>query len=786
MARPAPRTGRDVDSFLNSLREAQSGAGEGGIVHVRRFPARPPRYGKLAAKLHPKLANLLKSRGIRLWLHQTGAINRLLYPRAKLNVVVTTPTASGKSLCYNVPVLDRLLRDPEATALYVFPRKALARDQLREFQDLAEGVGLPPHAAGVYTRDTPQAAKRRIREHARVVLTTAHGLSYYLSHRQLWRRIWSKLAFVVLDEAHVFTGVFGSNAAMVVRRLRRLVDEAGGSPQFVLCSATIANPVELAEKLVGLPFDLVDKDGSASGERTFLVWLPPEREEGQRREGASPHQAARKLFVAHVAAGFQTLMFVTSRKMAELQAKWAKESLRKDGAAALADRVWCYRAGLRPQDRRRIERQLKDGTIRGVVSTNALELGIDVGSLDATILSGFPGSVASFWQQAGRAGRKADSTAISTFVPFEDALDQFYAQNPDALFGKPHENAIVSLDNPYIFAAHVRCAARELPVTPERDVAYFGPRLVEACEGMVREGMMEQRGGKFYWLGPPDFPAGQVNLEAIPQADYEVVATLPDGGRLKLGTEGESRVLSEMHDGAVYLYLGDTFVVEELDLEAKRVVMRRRDVGYYTQSLRHTRVEVVNEEREATFLGGRLHAHHGTVDVTHHYYAYVRKAIYTGEVLERVPLEHLPATTFRTKATWFAFPAELVESLLEAGRDLAGTAHALEHATIAMTPHVVTCDRRDVGGVSTDLDPRYDAPSVFIYDGYPGGVGLTEKAFELLPRLFEVTRSMVESCGCDEDGGCPSCVMSPKCGNQNDPLDKRGALAALMWFLGRN
>ncbi|MHA1732621.1 MAG: DEAD/DEAH box helicase [Promethearchaeota archaeon] len=762
-------------AFLESLKVGESYGGQ--LAHVEHFPARDPRYGALKVRLHRRLTEWIERQGLELWLHQTGAINRLLHPK-HLNVVITTPTASGKSLCYDIPVLDAMLRDDASTALYLFPRKALGHDQYRELVNLAGELGLPPNLVGVYDGDATPDQKRRIRDNARVVLTTPHGLHYYLPNWRLWRRIFQNLKYIVIDEAHVYRGVFGSNVAFVLRRLQRILAHLGSDPRYVLTSATIANPAELASKLTGKQFEVVDKDGAGSSERFFAVWIPPEQQDTGER--VSSHQESRKLFAAHLLAGFQTLMFTTSRKMAELQARWARKDL-AERSSELAGAVSSYRAGLAPVDRRRIEKGLKEGTLRGVVSTNALELGVDIGDLDATILSGFPGSISSFWQQAGRSGRKG-APALSTFVPFVDALDMFYAQNPETLFGAPHEEAVISLENPYIVRNHIKCAARERPISPPVDEAYFGSQLVDACEDLVGDGVMAKRGGRYTWHGPPSFPAGEVGVEAISRDSFEVFERVGERYR-RMMSEERGRVFSELHEGAVYLYLSETYVVESLDLDERRVVLRKTEAEKYTQVLRHTEIEVLDEE--ASKVDGHLNASFGLVNVTHEYSEYVEKSIHTNEVVGRHPLA-LPRHEFTTKALWFTLDRELAGELPRRKFDTAGVVHAIEHGTIAMIPLHVLCDRRDIGGVSMAEDPDLELPVVYIYDGFPGGIGLVERAYNSLRNLLETTLANINGCSCTKENGCPACIMSPKCGNLNEPLDKAGAIFALQQLLKKD
>ena len=743
----SPRA-RTIEGLLGAL-EALGGR---AIAHVRRLPAVPPEHARPKSPLPEPLERVLAARGLRLYTHQVEALEAL---RAGANVMLVTPTASGKTLAFNLAVLERLYHDPEATALYIYPLKALTQDQLSVLKRLEAETGIELGAA-VYDGDTPQHLRPRIRERARIVLTNPHALHQYLPWHHKWRRFFKNLTFVVLDEAHAYRGVFGSNVALLLRRFRRLVERYGARPQFVLASATLANPAEHGRALTGLDFRVIARSGAPQGERVFVFW-------DSARLDESPHRQASALLAQGVRAGFQTLCFAYSRKLAELIALWAKEQLPPSQRGL----VTAYRAGYLPEERREIERQLRDGELRGVAATTALELGIDVGELDVVIIAGYPGTVISTWQMAGRAGRRG-RPALVVLLGFENPLDQYFMRHPDAFFERPHEHAIVDLENPYIVAGHAMCAAAELPLQPERDRRYFGPGLPRALAALAREGLIERTPAGYVYRGPAR-PTDVVSLESLSE---RAVRVLDEDGEL-LETLELRRAYDEAHPGAVLLHRGETYVVEALDLEQGVARVAKRDVEHYTDALHTVELGVRRVfHREKAPWGGTLGL--AEVDVVERFFAYrVRRYDKTLGLYEL----NLPPLEFETVALVLTLPEALRERVEEEGLDWAGGLHAAEHALIAMTPFHALCDRWDLGGLSTPHHPDTGAASIFIYDGHPGGIGIAEKALQLFDGLARTTRELVRDCPCE--AGCPSCIYSPKCGNNNEPLDKRAALLIL-------
>jgi DEAD/DEAH box helicase domain-containing protein len=751
----------DAHGFLERLSAFEWSAGS--LAHVEVLEARDP-----SLEPFPDLPEVLRKRldllGIRgLYPHQRLALDIL--DRGQ-NVVVASGTASGKTLVYNLTFARTVLADEKRTALYLFPTKALARDQLRQVR----GLRLPQVRAAVYDGDTPRAERPLIRQNANLVMTNPDMLhASILPGHARWADFLLRLSLVVVDEAHVARGVFGSHVAMILRRLRRLVAHYGGQPQFVLASATIGNPTELGERLVGLPFAEVVQDLSPRGEKLFVLWNPPmvDEELGQRRSAISETAWLLRLLVE---SETRTIAFCRSRRAAELVAEFARREL----PASLKRRVKAYRAGYLPEERRELERALSSGELLGVAATNALELGIDVGSLDAALLSGYPGTRASMWQQAGRAGRRSDSS-LAILVAQDDPLDQYLVQHPADIFEKPPEAAVVDPTNPYVLEPHLACAAREQPLS-EGELGVFGEGAAEAARRLEERGELFWRRGLLYHRGQ-ESPHRRVDIRSASGSLFSIVDR--ETGAL-LGTVDEARAYWTVHPGAVYLHQGEQFEVSALDLERKVALVGRSDADYYTQTRDVTDIEVLRVSHEGAI--GDVPAVFGEVKVTRQVTGFQRKLGSTQEVIDELLLD-LPPQTLVTKALWWILPkALLAGARIEAGM-VPGTVHAAEHAAIGLLPLVATCDRWDVGGLSTPFHPDTGAATIFIYDGYPGGAGIAERGHLSGERLLRATFEAVRQCPCAR--GCPSCVQSPKCGNGNEPLDKQGALALLAAMLGR-
>jgi DEAD/DEAH box helicase domain-containing protein len=712
-------------------------------------------------ELHPAVREALGRVGIdSLFSHQAEAWDRVM--RAG-HTIVTTGTASGKSLCFNLPVLHMLSVDPRARALYLYPTKALAQDQARSLAELQ----VPALRHAIYDGDTPQGERAAIRKRANLVLTNPDMLHVgILPHHDLWGDFLANLALVVVDEAHVYRGVFGSHVANVLRRLRRLAAAYGTDPRFVLTSATIANPVDLAQELTGLDFGLVDRDGAPRGEREIVMCNPPLLDEHTGRRASSLSEAA-ALFADLVKGDVRTICFARSRRAAELIYRFAKDRLDDPERER---QIAPYRAGYTPQQRRELERRLAGGELLGVVATSALELGIDIGHLDAAISVTFPGTVASLRQQWGRAGRRRRGLAL--YVAGDDALDQFFCRHPEEFLDRPVEAAILHHASEFIHMRHLLTAAYEAPLEPG-DAEVLGEDLETFADRLVAAGQLRKQAGR--WLPRrAGFPAGQVSLRSASPDSFTIVEA---GEGELLGFVEAERAFSTVHAGAVYLHLGESYEVEELDIDGRRALVRPALGDYYTQPKIETETFIESERDTRTALGARLSF--GVVSVTEQVVAYQRKRLSDHEVIDLNTLD-LPEQNFVTQALWYELGPERVGFLgLNA---LLGALHATEHSQIAVLPLIAMCDRWDIGGLSTNYHHQTGVPTIFIYDGHPGGVGITRRGYEEFERLVSDASRLIAECRCES--GCPSCVQSPKCGNLNDPLFKEGALELMRGMLG--
>ncbi len=740
---------------------------EGPLVHVERVAARPGQAVQWPAWVRPDLRASLAVRGIDApWRHQVEAAESV---RAGENVVVCTGTASGKSLAYLLPVLSRLAEDPRATALYLAPTKALAADQLRSVAELE----VADVRASAYDGDTPLDEREWVRAHARLVFSNPDMLhrSILPRHPQ-WSTFLRRLSFVVIDECHVYRGVFGSHVAAVLRRLRRVLARyRPATPVFILASATAGDPATAAVRLTGLPVRAVTGDASPRAGVTFGLWEPPLLPGVAESGDAAPIRRSALMETADlladaVSAGTRTLAFVRSRRGAEVVATAARRAL-AEVAPELSRRVAAYRAGYLREERRELERALLDGSLLGLAATNALELGIDVAGLDAVILAGYPGTLASLWQQAGRAGRAADE-ALCVLVARDDPLDTYLVHHPEALFGRAVEAVVLDPTNPYVLAPHLCCAAAELPLA-EDDLELFGGDSVRpVLAALVAAGSLRQRPTGWYWTGPgrPD-----VDLRGSGGTPVSVVEAAT--GRL-LGTVDAGSSHVQVHDGAVYLHQGKSYVVDRLDLSDACALVHAEEPDWTTHPRDVTALDVL--EVRSYVDAGPVGLFLGDVEVTNQVVGYQRRRLATREVIDTRPLD-LPPRNLRTVAVWWTVSAPALASAGVGAWEIPGALHAAEHASIGLLPLVATCDRWDIGGLSTNLHPDTGVPTVFVYDGHPGGAGFAERAYGAAIEWLTATRTAIAECGCER--GCPSCVHSPKCGNGNDPLDKAGAVAAL-------
>ncbi len=758
----------DTQAFLEHLRGQPWYRGQ--IVHAEAVPPRPARGREPERPLHPALERHLKALGLLpLYAHQARAIDAL---RAGRNVIVATGTASGKSLCYSVPVLEALAEDRGSRALYVFPTKALAQDQLRKLKELGAFLSSGLRCA-TYDGDTPSDQRAGVRRSAQVVLTNPDMLHLgILPNHVAWRDFLRGVRYIVFDESHVYRGVFGSHVANIIRRLRRICARLGNAPRFVLCSATIANPGDHAERLVGMPFEVVDNDGSPYGGKDFLLWNPPFIDEAKMAR-RSPHAETTAALAELVRQGVRTIAFSRSRKLAELVYIHVRDRLRVE-APDLVSRVRPYRAGYLPEDRRAIERGLFEGELVGVSATNALELGVDIGDLDATVLNGYPGTRASVWQQAGRSGRRGERS-LSILVAADNPLDQYFMRHPEALFGKPHEHALIAPANPHILKPHLLCAAYDSPIT-RLDEALFGEEMWPILRELEREGRLREVRGRWFPAPSVVYPADAVNIRSISGAVYQIVER---GTGALLETIDSAVVFSQAHPGAVHLHQGEPYLIEELDITGRTAWARRHAELYYTVTRENTDISIQGIASQKTVAGTKVYL--GKVDVSRTVVGFKRKRQFTEEVIDDEPLD-LPAQAFVTVALWWDIPQRALDEIDRLKLDLPGGLHAAEHAAIGMLPMFAMCDRADIGGVSTPLHPDTGQPQVFIYDGHPGGIGIAEKGFDLITDLWETTLKTILECPCR--AGCPSCIQSPKCGNNNSPLDKRAAAVILDRLLG--
>ncbi|MBW8482921.1 DEAD/DEAH box helicase [Actinomadura parmotrematis] len=740
------------------------------ITHLEHVPARQGRRASWPEWVPELLVRRLAAAGVEApWEHQAAAAE---HARAGRSVILATGTASGKSLGYLMPAVaavhDESVRDG-GTVLYLSPTKALAADQLRTLRALK----LTRLRAATYDGDTRHEDRQWVRQHANYVLTNPDMLhrSILPSHAR-WSSFLRRLRYVVVDEAHGYRGVFGSHVAQILRRLRRICARYHASPVFVLASATVSAPAVAAERLTGLPAVAVDTDASPRGPATFALWEPPltdlrgERGAPVRRTATAE---AADLLADLVAEGVQTLAFVRSRRGAESVALGAKRAL-EEAAPALAAQVAAYRAGFLPEERRALEASLRNGTITGLASTNALELGVDVSGLDAVLVCGWPGTRASLWQQAGRAGRTGRA-ALAVLIARDDPLDTYLVHHPEAIFGRPVEATVLDPDNPYVLEPHLCAAASELPLT-DADAELFGPSTAALLPDLVRRGLLRRRPNGWFWTRR-DRACDLADIRGSGGPPVQVVETAT--GRL-LGTVDEASAHTTVHEGAVYLHQGESFLVHALDLDDSAALVEAADPDYSTTARDVTDITVVERLRGTPW--GEATLNYGTVEVTRQVVAYQMRRLQTGEMLGEKPLD-LPPRTLRTRAVWWTLSPDQLEDLGD--MDLGGAAHAAEHASIGLLPLFATCDRWDIGGVSTALHPDTGLLTVFVYDGHEGGAGFAERGYADARAWLTATREAIASCECE--AGCPSCIQSPKCGNGNDPLDKRGALLMLAELL---
>ncbi|MFE1689372.1 DEAD/DEAH box helicase [Streptomyces albidoflavus] len=790
--RPTPRTVLDrlvasrQGSGHGSAVPAEGGHEGGGpattpesrITHTEHLPPRAARHAVWPDRIRPEVIAAVQKAGIPdPWAHQAAVAEHALDGQS---VIVATGTASGKSLAYLVPVLSSLLDGAEApngrgaTALYLSPTKALAADQLRAVKELSAPLGNAVRPAA-YDGDTPVEEREWIRQYANLVLTNPDMLHRgILPSHPRWSSFLRALRYVVIDESHTYRGVFGSHVAQVIRRLRRLCARYGADPVFLLASATAAEPAVAAGRLTGLPVSAVDDDASPRGELVFALWEPPLTEH-HGENGAPVRRTATAetagLLTDLAVQSVRTVAFVGSRRGAELISVITQERL-AEVDRSLARRVAAYRGGYLPEERRALERALHSGDLLGLAATTALELGVDVSGLDAVLICGYPGTRASLWQQAGRAGRSGQG-ALAVMVARDDPLDTYLVHHPEAIFDQPVESTVLDPDNPYVLAPHLCAAAAELPLT-EEDLALFGPATRELLPQLEAAKLLRRRAHGWHWTRRES----AADLADIRGGGGRPVQIVEVGTGRLLGTVDANAAHGSVHTGAVHLHQGRTYLVRDLDLEDSVALVEQATPSYSTTARDTTAISVLETDAEIPWGDGRLC--YGSVEVTNQVVSFLRRRLITGEVLGETKLD-LPPRTLRTRAVWWTVTEDQLDAARINPEQLGGALHAAEHASIGMLPLFATCDRRDIGGVSIPLHPDTLLPTVFVYDGHPGGAGFAERGFHTARQWLAATREAIDACECE--AGCPSCIQSPKCGNGNEPLHKRAALRLLTVLL---
>ena len=778
----------DIDAFVELLKLRKDYRGQ--VVHVEELPERPAEYGDLPDDaVDARVRAALEGMDVtKLYSHQVDAIEHVNSGR---HVVIVTGTASGKTLCYTIPVVNAVLQDVLATALFVYPTKALAQDQLRGLSKFIEARRDIKFLAGTYDGDTPQNERRKLRDKGSVVLTNPDMLHQgILPQHARWNRFFSNLKYVVLDEVHSYRGVFGSHLANVLRRLKRICEHYGSSPQFICCSATIANPREHAEGITGVPMELVDNDGSPRGPKKFVFWNPPVLAE-HRIEGASTSTGGERrsslweaveLLTSLVKERVQTIAFVRTRLMAELVFHHARQHL---GGISdkLARSVHAYRGGYLPEERREIERRLASGEILGVSSTNALELGIDIGSLDASILVGYPGTIASTWQQAGRAGRTGEQSVVF-FIAENSPIDQYLMAHNTYLFAQSPEQAVVDPDNPHIAIGHLKSAMFELPLS-DQQAEVFGEYALPMLEMIEEDGDVKHIDDRWYWASS-EYPAAGMNLRNICGPVYTIQDA--SSGNCVIGTMDELSALAQLHTHAVYLHGAETYFVESLDFDKKIAFVTKRDLDYYTQSVQVSKIRIDEVEDEKKWR--RCTVGFGDVTVTTTIPMFKKIKFHSRDSLGFEQLE-MPPQSLETVSLWLVAPDSAVEAVRNDGRVFAEGLVGIANALVECAPLYVMCDVQDIGVVVDSSNLKKDA--LFLYDRYPGGMGYAQRCADAMEELMQAVYSVISECACE--GGCPSCVGSAVPAFATTDLDsatrgripdKEGALIILRAVLGES
>ncbi len=783
------------------------------IKHIEHIPFRIPEFAKNIddLKLHPSILKYLAERGIQLYVHQYEAIKVL---KSGKNMIITSSTSSGKTLIYMLTILDEILKNPKATAILLYPRKALSRDQLQKFFEVCKGVGLSEQTIGIYDGDTPSDQKEFVLNKSNIVITNPYAFHQYLKWHVKWGRIFRNLKYFIIDEVHMYRGIFGSNMAYLFRRFNRILDTVSmANFTYGMFSATIGNPLELAQNLVGRTVQLVNMDTSGQRAKNLIIWEPPFIKESDGYMGLKSQ--ARLLFKVLIPEDIQTLMFLRTRFEAELFAKSIKQDLTPI-SETLANSIMAYRAGISAEDRRSIEHSIRSRGLLGITSTNALEVGIDIGDLDSVILGGFPGSVNSFWQQAGRAGRTSftvapdqQQEALIFYVPKIDPLDMYYAANFQELLDTNHEDAVVDLENLLILKNHLWCAVYEKGISPD-DYKYFGTNIEKALQILEQENKIKKVGNRYHPADPNDFPPKKVMLDNLSGDQYQLMVVEESGSLKLLTTEDQERVIFEIYPQTVYIYMTETYLVLSVDHEKKIVKLKKELIPYYTRVRMNEEIQI-NAELEHRQTND-FSVHFGDVTVYFTPNEIQKRDLENDNIIGGIEMENPLTFQLDTKSLWWTFPSdyalltikskealdylsslttqdldieafvkkfsiEVPEFKATLSEEFGGGIHAMEHACISMIPYFQLCDRNDIGGVSSPNHDDTKLPTVFIYDGYQGGIGITQRVFQKVESLFEKTEKMIQACKCQ--AGCPACVYSPKCGSNNYPIDKKAAQVLL-------
>ena len=746
----------ELSEYINKLKNHMDFGS--AFIHHRHIPPLDATYGS-EYDLDPELSGMLREMGIgRLYSHQSEALDLI---RRGENVIIATPTASGKSMIFNLAVLERIMADKKAKALYLFPLKALEQDQLKTLSAFIKGIKGRKISAGIYDGDTTPYMRQKIRTRPPEILFTNPDMLHrgIMAYHDKWKDLFQNLSFIILDEVHTYRGIFGSHMNQIIKRLKRICGLYGSSPQFIMLSATINNPKEFGESLIQEKVSLVDKSGSPRSGQHFLFFNPE----------LSPNFSGARLFSHCIQSGFRTIAFTQSRKVTELIHIWTSQL-----SPELKKKVSSYRAGFMPEERRDIERRLASGELLGVVSTSALEMGIDIGYLDICILVGYPGTIINTWQRGGRVGRSGRESMI-ILIAKPDALDQYFMKHPGEIFERSYESAILDPHNTYVVEAHLPCAADESPITMA-DERYWPDDLRRHLEKLELEGKLTRTAeGTPKWYSTRSRPHNDVNIRSGGDS-YTIFETSTGQA---IGTMDGNRAFKEGHPGAVYLHMGRQYLVDSIDIDKKDIIVSRTDLNYFTRVLAQKETEIIRVDRSRPV--GQFIVREGLLKVTEQVNGYEKRALPGQELMGSFSLE-FPSRTFETIGFWVEIEPMINMLLDREGLQLMGGIHAIEHGAIGIFPLFALCDRNDIGGICYPWHPQVEKTAIFIYDGYPGGVGLAQRGYEVVSELFQKTLDHIRTCECEN--GCPSCIHSPKCGNGNKPLDKKAAIVILEFLLG--